>query len=437
MAKIRTQTESGQFPSFFPVTDGIEDYTVTLDGFDQDKGVLLGGTVEFAAVLTSTIVFVDTIGLPYLFSWSNSTSVYAQFGTGKNQPDMTFADLSLFGFGTALLTPGGLASAPANATGRAFGLFLKPNQFEDDKDLELTVSAVGTFNVDLLSSLPQGDVTIMTEVNYTYVKENQITNGTTKADQIKGTKSSDVIFSKGGNDKLNGGKGDDYMRASGGKDKLFGGADGDSLSGGKGDDRLFGENGLDIVLGDDGADVLFGGRGNDYMYGGTGKDNISGDGGDDKISGEGGGDRLAGGTDKDILYGGGGKDKVYGGAGADQLFGDGSDDTLFGGSSRDSLFGGDGNDRLEGGKGTDYYTGGAGADTFVYKANDIVGGAYVRDFGRGNDRIDLTDFDVRKRDVTVEYNNDFEDVVVVIDNEVITVLEDIEVGDVTNEMILV
>ena len=74
----------------------------------------------------------------------------------------------------------------------------------------------------------------------------------------------------------------------------------------------------------------------------------------------------------------------------------GGNDELQGGEGNDILYGQGGNDTLLGGSGDDILYGGAGNDTFVWRlgdqgtntapANDVV-----KDFGNGNDKLDLSD----------------------------------------------
>jgi Ca2+-binding RTX toxin-like protein len=120
------------------------------------------------------------------------------------------------------------------------------------------------------------------------------------------------------------------------------------------------------------------GGGKDELHGGIGNDILYGQGGDDKLYGEDGDDILYGGTGNDILDGGAGNDLLVGGAG------------------NDTLSGGTGNDRLLGGQGNDTLIGGDGDDVFVWSKNDqgtIAAPALdvVKDFGNGNDKLDLSD----------------------------------------------
>jgi Ca2+-binding RTX toxin-like protein len=90
----------------------------------------------------------------------------------------------------------------------------------------------------------------------------------------------------------------------------------------------------------------------------------------------------------DRLTGGEGNDILLGDSGNDRLVGNGGNDTLRGGNGNDTLLGGTGSDRLNGDKGNDVITGGEGNDLFIVT---IRGGSdVIRDFKRGEDKLDLT-----------------------------------------------
>ena len=154
-------------------------------------------------------------------------------------------------------------------------------------------------------------------------------------------------ITSGEDDVLNGGSGDDTIRGSAGDD---------TIDGGSGDDKIRGRGGDDAISGSSGDDDLHGGSGDDTIYG---------DSGDDTLRGKTGDDRLYGGSGDDTLYGKVGNDTLYGGAGDDELRGNKGDDTLYGGS---------GDDTLSGGKGADIFvlnTDATDADTIIdFKARD-------------------------------------------------------------------
>jgi len=143
------------------------------------------------------------------------------------------------------------------------------------------------------------------------------------------------------------------------------------------------------------------GRGDDRLTG-NGRDNdlIAGAGAD-VLNGRGGDDVLEGGKGRDELIGGGGKDALSGGTG---------DDQLRGGGGADALRGQEDADILRGGRGADTLRGGAGGDTFEFiNVSDSRAGTATRDvivdFGRGNDRIDLSGIDA---DTTTGGNQAFD-----------------------------
>ncbi|MDI9857571.1 immunoglobulin-like domain-containing protein, partial [Comamonas sp. 17RB] len=129
------------------------------------------------------------------------------------------------------------------------------------------------------------------------------------------------------------------------------------------------------------------GGGKDELHGGIGNDILYGQGGDDKLYGEDGDDILYGGTGNDILDGGAGNDLLVGGAG---------NDTLSGGTGNDRLLGGQGNDTLIGGDGDDVFVWSKGDQgTIAAPATDVV-----KDFGNGNDKLDLSDLLQAEQNVT-------------------------------------
>ena len=129
------------------------------------------------------------------------------------------------------------------------------------------------------------------------------------------------------------------------------------------------------------------GGGKDELHGGIGNDILYGQGGDDKLYGEDGDDILYGGTGNDILDGGAGNDLLVGGAG---------NDTLSGGTGNDRLLGGQGNDTLIGGDGDDVFVWSKGDQgTIAAPATDVV-----KDFGNGNDKLDLSDLLQGEQNVT-------------------------------------
>jgi len=85
-------------------------------------------------------------------------------------------------------------------------------------------------------------------------------------------------------------------------------------------------------------------------------------------------------------------DVIQGSKKSETLVGGAGDDLILGGRGRDNINGGAGNDRLMDGKGKDIMTGGPGADVFVFHQDGQTD--TVTDFVLGQDRIDLSDFDM-------------------------------------------
>ncbi|QAX31580.1 reprolysin-like metallopeptidase [Leisingera sp. NJS204] len=143
------------------------------------------------------------------------------------------------------------------------------------------------------------------------------------------------------------------------------------------DTKIYAKGGDDTVIGREADDRLFGGGGADTLTGGFGED------------------RLAGGKGSDVLIGGLDETDYSGAYGEDDfLKGNGGRDTLFGGQGDDRLIGGNGKDRLVGGEGSDVLTGGKHADVFVFVSADYWEDEVIKDFGKGNDRIEFSDTSV-------------------------------------------
>jgi len=136
--------------------------------------------------------------------------------------------------------------------------------------------------------------------------------GTPGRDNLRGTKSKDVIVALGGDDRIRSYTKADVICAGAGRDEVDAGDNGegggsDLVLAGPGADevtlgpelgRAFGEGGNDVLLGSKGGDGLYGGPGNDLLRGGP---NPS--------------------FNSDFLYGGPGNDRLYGGPGPNELSG--------------------------------------------------------------------------------------------------------------------
>ena len=98
--------------------------------------------------------------------------------------------------------------------------------------------------------------------------------GSDDSDELRGTKSRDVITGEGGGDTIKSAKGPDIVCGEGGKDRIVGGTGNDLLHGNGGPDNLLAGKGKDKVFGDKGKDKLKGGPGKDKLKGGPGNDLI-------------------------------------------------------------------------------------------------------------------------------------------------------------------
>ena len=101
------------------------------------------------------------------------------------------------------------------------------------------------------------------------------------------------------------------------------------------------------------------------------------------------GGEIEGSAADDIFYGLEGSDDLSGNKGSDSLYGGRGADELGGGKGHDMLWAGKGLDEVSGGKGDDQMWGGKGADVFVFNAGDDRD--TIKDFGRGQDRLELDD----------------------------------------------
>ncbi|PLX36671.1 MAG: furin [Hyphomicrobiales bacterium] len=205
--------------------------------------------------------------------------------------------------------------------------------------------------------------------------------GNGRANRLWGMDGDDTIGGRGGDDRIDGKIGDDRLLGSLGNDTLRGAVGKDDLYGGVGNDRLVGNLGTDTLSGGGGNDTLLGGRADDVLDGLTGRDS------------------LRGGDDNDTLRGGAGNDFLSGENGSDRVNGGSQDDLLFGVGGRDTLLGGLGDDTINGGAHNDLLWGGKGNDIFVFGTNS--GDDRIGDFGTGNDKIDLSAYGIRFRDLSI------------------------------------
>ena len=208
---------------------------------------------------------------------------------------------------------------------------------------------------------------------FEYIKE-IIFDTSNRDDEFVGSTNDDLIYGKKGNDIFAGRLGNDRLFGESGKDILYGDAGNDFLSGGSSSDILYGGVGEDTLYGGSSADKLYGGDDDDKLYGGSSADKLYGQEGDDYLKGHSGNDSLSGGDGDDYLRGGDDGDYLYGENGDDLLKGEDGDDILTGGLGKDDLYGGSGND--------------------VFKLTEGSGYDRIRDFKKGEDRVDIAEFDI-------------------------------------------
>ncbi len=243
-----------------------------------------------------------------------------------------------------------------------------------------------------------------------YAGDGEILQGTEGNDQITGLGNShllghdghDQLSSYSGNNILDGGAGDDTLKSGPGADVLIGGPGIDTLSFTRSDEGVLVRLHSRKLKGGAAQDDTFGGPGSTVYYPSeygylqarqvVDIENIEGSDRDDILAGDIQDNHIQGGFGNDILYGGplGGHDVLEGGSGDDELHGGIGNDLLYGGFDNDKLWGGPGDDKLIGGDGTNELEGGTGDDTFVVETGSYDK-AIIKDFGNGNDKIDLTE----------------------------------------------
>ncbi|MCI5045284.1 MAG: hypothetical protein MRY72_11360, partial [Aquisalinus sp.] len=245
---------------------------------------------------------------------------------------------------------------------------------------------------------------------------NNIINGTFRAETISGSGVGDDIFGRGGDDIINGGNGNDLLEGNGGRDEINGGDGNDELIGGDGGDRLFGG---------DGDDIISGRRGSDFIQAGAGNDDVAGRGLRDVIFG---------GSGDDTLRGNGGQDELFGEKGNDRLVGGQGNDFLFGGDDNDFLDGRAGDDVLNGGSGEDILRGSKGADTFIFEAGHEI--ADIVDFQNNEDLLDLTSYGFETLDEAISnMEQDGFDVIFAVGSDRLTV-SSITVGELQDDILI-
>lgn len=166
---------------------------------------------------------------------------------------------------------------------------------------------------------------------------------------------------------------------------------------------LFGEAGNDKLMGGNLDDCLDGGTGADTMVGGMGNDGYVVDSmWDTVVEGSGQGfdtvnsllDNFTLPANFEVLRFASAADCIgVGNDGNNFLLGDTGDDQLFGKAGDDVLYGEEGNDRLDGGTGSNSLYGGSGKDMFIFRQAVAGEVQTVRDFVKGEDKIDFSGID--------------------------------------------
>jgi Ca2+-binding RTX toxin-like protein len=239
--------------------------------------------------------------------------------------------------------------------------------------------------------------------------------GTSRPDELKGTKGRDVVVALGGDDVIDtgvgrdvvcAGDGFDHVRTRGGRDLVLGGAGDDYVDLGAGRDLAEGQAGVDSLFGKAGEDHLRGGPGTglttEALVGGAGDDVLRGGPGLDttqyfdsprgvRVDLRAGRARRQGNdvlVDIEGVVGSNFDDVIIGDDRGNGLFGQAGDDVIRGGGSGtledgtlDVLSGDDGDDQLEGGGGEDLVVFGR---TPVPVSVDLAAGSAV---GHGTDEL--------------------------------------------------
>ncbi len=127
--------------------------------------------------------------------------------------------------------------------------------------------AQGSADITVRATDTQG---LYTEAEFTVTASpvDNVINGDSNANSLRGDKLRNLIRGYGGNDNIDGKDGNDL---------IYGGVGNDQIQGNKGEDLIFGEGGSDTIEGGSGDDTIHGNRGDDQIFGGSGNDVIYGD----------------------------------------------------------------------------------------------------------------------------------------------------------------
>ncbi|MDF1720845.1 MAG: VWA domain-containing protein [Minwuia sp.] len=304
--------------------------------------------------------------------------------------------------------------------------------------------------------------------------DQDLLSGNAGDDSLSGNDGNDTLIGGAGDDTLDGGTGADTADFSGSGsgvtvDLSAGLATGEGADVLLSIEKVIGTAFDDAITGGDADEVLSGGSGDDTVAGGFGADNLSGGDGTDTavvdfnsavmeitflanreglrvgffdddnpidpsadatatldasfeiltfpdisfdiLIGSGTAEGIATGDGNDLIGALGGNDVVDAGQGRNHVFAGEGADLVTTGAGDDTLRGEDGADTLLGGDGSDELFGGDGADLHVVTAG--IGIDAIRDFVIGDDRVDLSDFEIF----------DLDDVVAIASDEVIVAVD--------------
>jgi Ca2+-binding RTX toxin-like protein len=260
---------------------------------------------------------------------------------------------------------------------------------------------------------------------------NDIIDGTSGPNEIRGLGGDDLLFGREGGDDIRGGADSDVIVGESGNDNLDGQSGSDLLIGGQGDDTLNGGSENDILVSGPGNDQLFGGVGEDDLAGVSGRDSLFGGGNDDFLDGR----DPFGPNDTEFLVGNlsnqlpGALEGLYGDAGAAQ-----AERTVASlnlattNRAADVLDGGDGDDILLGDRG-DTMTGGLGTDFFEVTLEDGVQPVQITDFDPAAETMEIF---VGTLDAQVlSFADAAGGLQVLVDGNLVAVLQNVLAGDLT------
>jgi hypothetical protein len=281
---------TGEFLSF--TEDGIQESLqfTELDGVFNLTSVGEGISFEANLYELGTNVF-DDIPDEIIGTKSANYTVIRQLGNGdiilQGEETITIGKDQIFTAGT--LNARGLEAQ-------------KPQRLE-------IVGGTGIYeNLEGIEELVQPFPFVFDVVNLSFQAVNEI-KGTRSNDLLPGSDFNDIITGDNGNDTLSGGKGSDTIEGGRGDETIRGGESDDLIAAdrqdrfndfdSKGQSEFFGNSGNDTIIGGSQADRILGGTGDDFLFGKNGNDEIRGNAGDDLLNGDVGNDTLNGGRGTD------------------------------------------------------------------------------------------------------------------------------------------